>query len=162
MRRGEILSLRWDQVNLAQRTLMLTHTKNGEIRGVPLNSPVVAILRDLLRERVRRGSGSPYVFVNPLTGDQWQDLGRTFENAVRRAGIQDFTFHDLRHTAASWLVMSGVDILTVASILGHKDIRMTQRYSHLSPQHRLHAVEVLGKALQSSVRPVEGGQAIGG
>lgn len=160
MRRGEILAVRWDEVNLAGRMMTLSSTKNGDIRGVPLNATVVAALRDLLRERVRRGSGSPYVFVNPLTGDRWQDLGRTFEGAVRRAGIQDFTFHDLRHTAASWLVMSGADLLTVASILGHKDIRMTQRYSHLSPEHRLKAVEALGKALDFRAKASDETQAM--
>ena len=89
------------------------------------------------------------MFVNPATSDRWQDLGRAFESAVKRAKLEDFTFHDLRHTAASWLVMSGADLLTVASILGHKDIRITQRYSHLAPGHRRQAVERLGKALQT-------------
>ncbi len=148
MRRGEILSLRWPQIDLANRLITLTNTKNGDIRVIPLNTTMVGILRDLMRERARRGYITPYVLINPLTGDRWEDFGRAFESAVKRAGIRDFTFHDLRHTAASWLVMSGVDLSTVASILGHKDIRMTQRYSHLSPEHRLKAVEDLGKALQ--------------
>ena len=92
---------------------------------------------------MRHGSGFGCVFVNPLSGSAWKSIRNSFNGAVRRAKIEDFRFHDLRHTAASWLVMSGVDLLTVASILGHKDIRMTQRYSHLSPSHRVEAVEAL-------------------
>ncbi len=147
MRKEKILSLRWDQVNLAQRVIILTDTKRGDRRGVPLNSTTMELLRELMRERARRGLTSPYVFVNPLTGDRWKDVGRAFESALRRAGIENFRFHDLRHHAASWLTMAGVDLLTVASILGHKDLRMTQRYSHLSPQHKLDAVEALGKTM---------------
>ena len=151
MRRGKIFSLRWDQVNLAQRVIILTDTKRSDRRGVPLNSTVVELLRGLMRERARRGVVSPYVFVNPLSGDRWKDLGRAFESALKRAGIENFRFHDLRHHAASWLTMAGVDLLTVASILGHKDLRMTQRYSHLSPRHKLEAVEALKKATERSV-----------
>lgn len=153
MRLGKILSLRWDQVILAQRVIILARTKNGEMRGVPLNSTMVEVLRDLSRERMRYGFTSPYVFVNPLTGDHWDYIGRTFTAAVKRAGIQDFRFHDLRHTAASWMVMSGVDLLTVAEILGHKDTRMTRRYAHLSPGHRLDAVSALDSALRVTVAP---------
>ncbi|MDF0652807.1 MAG: site-specific integrase [Nitrospira sp.] len=148
MRLGEILGLRWEAVDLAQRVVRLAQTKNGDLRVVPLNEVMVETLRALMRERARRAEVHPYVFVNPTTRDRWQDVGRAFESAVNRARLEDFTFHDLRHTAASWLVMSGVDLLTVASILGHKDIRMTQRYSHLAPGHRRQAVELLGQALQ--------------
>ncbi len=147
MRRGEIFSLTWEQVNLAQRVATLPRTKNQEVRGVPLNLTVVELLRDLMRERARRGYTSPFVFVNPLTADRWRDLGRAFRQAVKRANLEGMRFHDLRHTAASWMVMSGVDLLTVADILGHKDTRMTERYSHLSPAHRLNAVAALDKAL---------------
>lgn len=150
MRLGEILSLRWTQVNFAQRVITLTRTKNGEMRGVPLNSMVLGLLRDFSHERMREPTRSPYVFLNPLTGDRWVYIGRAFTTAVKRAGLQDFRFHDLRHTAASWMVMSGVDLLTVSEILGHKDTRMTRRYSHLSPRHKLAAVDVLVKALDST------------
>ena len=70
-----------------------------------------------------------------------------FEKAVKDAGITDFCFHDLRHTFASDLVMKGVDIKTVSELLGHSTMRMTERYSHLSPAHKLVAVEMLPKGL---------------
>ena len=147
MRLGEILSLRWEQVNVGRRVISLTRTKNGEPRGVPLNATVMDVLRELARERMRQELKPPYVFTNPLTGDRWVYIGRAFTAAVKRAGLSNFRFHDLRHTAASWMVMSGVDLLTVKEILGHKDLRMTERYSHLSPGHRLDAVVKLDEAL---------------
>jgi integrase len=153
MRLGEILSLRWEQVNLSQRVVTLTHTKNGRMRGVPLNATAMGVFRELARERMREEVKSLYVFTNPLTGDRWIYISRAFNSAVERAKIQDFRFHDLRHTAASWMVMSGVDLLTVAEILGHKDTRMTERYSHLSPAHCLDAVSKLDMALAGAEAP---------
>ena len=70
-----------------------------------------------------------------------------FEKAVKRAGIEDFTFHDIRHTFASYLVMNGVDIRTVQQLLGHFRLRMTMRYSHLSPAHLMDAVQRVGTNL---------------
>jgi integrase len=156
MRREEILSLKWNQVDLARRWINLHETKNGEARKVPINSAAIELLRDLARDRARRGSINPYVFCNPLTGSRWHDLRRAFAGGVKRAGIENFRFHDLRHHAASWLTMAGVDLLTVASILGHKDLRMTQRYSHLSPEHKLTAVEALARNQRTATEASEG------
>ncbi len=153
MRLEEILSLKWNQVNWQQRVITLTDTKNGEVRDVPLDSVMMELLRDLMRERVRQICLSPHVFVNPLTSNRWLSIRDGFKAAARRAGIEDFRFHDLRHTAASRLAMNGVDLLTVASILGHKTLSMTQRYSHLSPGHRLKAVEALLDARRSVKLP---------
>lgn len=146
MRKGEILSLRKDQINWRQRVALLTDTKNGAPRGVPLNSAMIDLLRGIIREHMRRGVSSSYVFIDPWTGDRWKNIDAGFRAKVKRARIEDFRFHDLRHTAASWLVMGGVDILTVKEILGHKDLRMTERYSHLAPGHLLDAVEALAEA----------------
>ena len=75
-------------------------------------------------------------------------LKRAFSKALEGAEIEDFTFHDLRHTAASNLVMAGVDLFTVSKILGHRTLEMTQRYSHLSPSHLSEAAQKLGTALR--------------
>lgn len=135
MRRGEILGLTWNDIDLKQRLIFVRNSKNGEGREIPVSI-------DLLRELRSLKKTGEYVF--SLDGrSRIQSIRTGFENATKRAGINDFTFHDLRHTFASHLVMSGVDLLTVKELLGHKSINMTLRYSHLSPDHKRNAVDQL-------------------
>lgn len=136
MRRGEILSLKWDNVDLRHGFILLDRTKNGERREIPVNDT----LRDVLQGLTRR-LDIPYVFFDAMTGKPYQEVKRSFHSALRRAGIRDFRFHDLRHTFASQLVMAGVDITTVSKLLGHKSLTMTLRYSHLAPSHLTEAVK---------------------
>lgn len=143
MRLREILSLRWGQVNFRAPVILLTDTKNGAPRDVPLNSTMVDLLRNLSRDRMRHGSASAYVFVNSLSGEPWKSIRNTFEAAVKRAGIEDFRFHDLRHTAASWLREAGADLLVLKEFLGHKTLDMVQRYAHVSSGDVLKATEAL-------------------
>jgi len=119
-RRGEIAGLRWADVDLGRRWAIFPKTKNGDARGVPLIAAVVAALDKMPRTDER---------VFPA------DAGRAWDSAVVRAGLKDFRFHDLRHSAASMLVQSGANLSEVAQLLGHKDIRMTQRYSHIHNTH---------------------------
>jgi integrase len=142
MRRGEILRLKWEDVDFKKQRILVVsredgHTKNYESRSVPMNRFVM----DALRKHPRR-LDSPYVFCG-MDGKPFHDVNTSFGHAVKRAGIPHVRFHDLRHTFASWLVMKGVDIRTVQELLGHKDIRMTMRYSHLAPDHMRRAVQVL-------------------
>jgi site-specific recombinase XerD len=88
-------------------------------------------------------------------GTPYQSFRTTFERAVRQAGIQDFTFHDLRHTFASRLVMAGVDLPTVQKLLGHKEITMTLRYAHLSNDHMQAAVKKLEKVPAIFTTPLQ-------
>ena len=90
----------------------------------------------------------PYVFYDHVTTKPYKDIKRSFNTAVRRAKIHDFKFHDIRHTFASHLVMAGVDLTTVKELLGHKDIKMTLRYSHLAPAHKAKAVDLLDSTLK--------------
>ena len=104
-------------------------------------------LRDIRAEQVQAGLASPWVFPNPLTGKPYRhDMKTSWYTALRKAGIADFHFHDLRHTCASYLRMQGVDLLTIAEILGHKDLKMTRRYAHVAPTHRLAAIGLLDHA----------------
>lgn len=137
-RRGEILSLKWDNVDLKHGFIRLDMTKNGERRDIPISD----LLRPVFQGLTRR-LGVPYVFFDAATGKPFQDVKRSFHTACKKARITDFHFHDLRHTFASHLVVAGVDITTVSKLLGHKSLTMTLRYSHLAPNHLQNAVNML-------------------
>ncbi|MDA8170484.1 MAG: site-specific integrase [Nitrospiraceae bacterium] len=142
MRRGEILSLTWDRVDLKHGFILLDKTKNGDRREIPINDTLKATMQGLTRRL-----DIPHVFYDPATGKPYQDVKKSFQTACRKAKIQDFHFHDLRHTFASHLVMAGVDLTTVKELLGHKTLTMTLRYSHLAPAHKVKAVNVLDNVL---------------
>jgi integrase len=143
LRRGELFGLRWEHVDFTTNVLTIPRTKTGRTRHVPMNAEVRAILGT----QESRGR-SPYVLPS-AAGDTPLDsqslIRRIFTPALKRAGIADFRWHDLRHTFASRLIMRGVDLRTVQDLLGHADVRMTLRYSHLSPAHLLDAVEKLSE-----------------
>lgn len=137
MRRSELLCLRWLDVDLGNRRILLPQTKNGDGRIIYLNQSALAVIRSLPYSSSTRSTEKLFPRINP----DW--LRQSFTKVCLKLGIQDFRFHDLRHTAASWLRMQGADIHTVAQILGHKDLRMAQRYQHLSPVFLADAVSRL-------------------
>lgn len=141
MRKGEILSLKWEQVNWEKQHILLTDTKNGEPRRVPIDS---GLLKTLLAHRAlitrqnekRERKNEDLVFPSyDRDGNvvSLADVKVGFGRVLADAGIKDFRFHDLRHTFASHYMMSGGNLYTLAKILGHKDFKMTQRYADLSP-----------------------------
>jgi len=139
-RKGEILGLTWDRVDLKHGFILLDETKSGKRREIPINPTV----RELLQGTIRR-IDTPLVFWNPETGGKWIDIRGAFMTACRKAKITDFHFHDLRHTFASQLVMNGVDITTVSRLLGHSTLTMTLRYAQLAPNHLQKAVDVMSR-----------------
>ncbi len=145
MRRGEILNLKWERVQLDQDNLgtnariVLYDTKNGEPRGVPLSTKAIAALASLEPDPTKM-EGSVFRRKN---GEDWGQIRGGFQKAVQRAGLLNFRFHDLRHTAASHLAMRGRPLREIGEILGHKSTGMTLRYAHLSPAHLRTAVESL-------------------
>jgi integrase len=147
MRRGEILGLRWENVNLRESYIEITEQKNGERSTIPLNATAINALR-----AIPHRLDSDYVFTGKIAGEPFWDLKRQFEKAVSAAKLKGVTFHILRHTCASHLVMAGVDIATVRDILRHKTIEMTLRYAHLSPDHKKAAIETLGNALKAGTK----------
>ncbi len=142
MRRGEILGLKWENVDLQHGFILLSETNNDERREIPIDETLKKTLHSL-PHRI----DTPYVFHDPRTLKPYQDVKRSFHTALERAGITDFHFHDLRHTFASHLVMAGVDLTAVKELLGHKDIKMTLRYAHLAPAHKRKAVNVMDRLL---------------
>jgi len=140
LRRGEILSLRWKDIDFKERKILVETTKNNERKAPPIDDTLYSVLKSLPVHL-----GTDLVFPG-ITGIQ---LTMAFRRACKRAGIKDFRFHDLRHSFASYLTMAGENLRTVQTLLGHKDLRMTMRYSHLSPEHLKEAVSKLDKTLSS-------------
>ena len=145
MRRGEILNLKWPDVDFKNRIITVQDSKSGKKRMLPIDDTLYEAL-GVLPTRFQQG----YVFPSPVKEGQPRfDFTRPFRNAVEKAGIHNFRFHDLRHTFASHLVMSGVDLMTVKELLGHASVTMTMRYSHLAPDHRMRAIKTLDTAYRT-------------
>jgi len=148
-RQGELLDLRYEDLDVDGGLIYFGKTKNRKLKTMPMNKSVRQIVAGLQAHRY-----GDYLFTWP-----WGErVGRTtiydgFQKACKAAGIEKFRFHDLRHTAASYLVMGGVDLATVKEILGHREIEMTLRYSHLAPAHKAKAVEKLGEVLDKITNP---------
>ena len=154
MRKTEVLTTKWDNVDMAARSIFIPTTKNGESRNVPMSERLAEILDD-----IPRMDSSPYVFHHlkgKRAGTRYLDVDGAFTAACGKAGIKEFRFHDLRHTAASHMAMAGVPIAVVGAVLGHKTLAMTQRYSHLSPSSMKDAVNALPvwKILDTRNNPV--------
>jgi len=141
MRQGEILGLKWRNVDLLRGIATLEITKNGERRSIPLNQTAWNLLRSMSKVRYL---ASDYVFTSSAgTRIDSGNLRREYMKALKKAKITGFCFHDLRHTFATRLVQSGVDLYKVQRLLGHKDIKTTQRYAHHYPESLRNGVEML-------------------
>jgi integrase len=138
MRRGEILKLRWDQVDFKNRVIVLeaADTKTLEKREVPLDAQLVETLH-----RVPRTLGSEFVFT--LKGKPIADIKTSFRSACSRAGIKDFRFHDLRHCAVTNMRKAGIPDNVIMSISGHKTTSMFRRYDAVDRVDRRNAIEKL-------------------
>ena len=139
MRRGEQYGLIWAEVNLDGQIITVPRSKHGEKRHVYLNDAAVLALQTLWK--FSKGEGR--IFSNGYYGEGTKGAREWFEQCLSEAKITDFTWHSLRHTFASRLVMAGVDIRTVQELMGHKTITVTLRYAHSVPQHQLAAVQRL-------------------
>ena len=143
-RQSEILGLTWENVDLVHGFITLNITKPSERRDIPINDTLKPILQK--RKDDNKKKNIPYVFYDYRTNTRFGEIKRSFHTACARAEIKNFRFHDMRHTFASHLVMSGVDLMTVKDLLGHKTLTMTLRYAHLAPNHKLSAINVLTEA----------------
>jgi len=145
-RQAEIMTLRYGQIDFARQVITLTQTKNGETRALPLVSTAFTLLQE--RAKVRNLKDDR-VFPPSAKAKKAEclDLRQPWEKALKAAGIADFHWHDLRHTAASYLAMSGVSLVEISKILGHRTMQMVSRYSHLSDGHIVATGEKLAARL---------------
>ena len=137
MRRGEIIGLRWDYVKLAEGFIVLPLTKNNTVRAIPINETLHKVL-----EAMPDKTGYVFGGDKPLG-----NFNRGWLAACKGAELENFRFHDLRHTYASIMTMEGIPARVLQDLLGHKTLAMTARYSHLAPAHLQNAAKVMDKVL---------------
>jgi len=140
MRQGEILNLKWQDIDFSRKVITVHKTKNKDPKVIPLNNTAIKIFSG--KSRVVTISGYVFATQNATMISRW-NLQREFKNALRKAEIENFRFHDLRHTFATRLVQAGVDLYSVAKLLGHRDISTTQRYAHHCTESLRPSVELL-------------------
>ncbi|OGT42067.1 MAG: recombinase [Gammaproteobacteria bacterium RIFCSPHIGHO2_12_FULL_40_19] len=144
LRRGELFSLRWENVNFERATITIEgkYAKSGKTRHVPLNSEAKHILKAWQKQ-----SGDTELVFDCGSGKPFDNVKTAWANLLKTAKIKHFRWHDMRHHFASKLVMACVDLNTVRELLGHSDMSMTLRYAHLAPEHKALAVEKLVQAI---------------
>jgi len=140
-RRGELINLRWADVDLKVGRALVRESKNDEQRTLPLAGKALESLREL---KLQRSARSEFVFAQPsgLPGP-YEHFDMHWQAALAAAGIEDFHFHDLRHSTASMLAAQGASLLEIADVLGHKTLAMVKRYSHLVVEHKATVIEKL-------------------
>lgn len=141
MRQGEIMGLTWDVVDLKLGRAILHDTKNGERRAVAITGHALELLQEL--SKVRQMDSNllfPSKEITPQKPQKPMDLRTPWETAVKKSKLQDFKFHDLRHSTASYLAMNGASLAEIAEVLGHKTLQMVKRYAHLSEGHTARVV----------------------
>jgi integrase len=145
-RKSEVLSLQWGQVDLKAQTALLGDTKNGDARALP----VVGTALQLLTERAKvRNLHDDRIFPPTAKSNKsdYFDLRSAWDTACKTAQLEDFHWHDLRHTAASYLAMSGVTPLEISKLLGHRTMAMVSRYAHLAPGRKIEISGALAERL---------------
>jgi len=142
-RRAELLGLRWSEVDTDRGSIVFLDTKNGERRAAPLTGHALDQVKGLAKVRQ---IADDRVFPMTPSSLRW-----FFEKAVKSASLNDFHYHDLRHSAASYLAMNGATLAEIAEVLGHKTLDMVKRYSHLTEQHTSTVVSKMNEAIFGGV-----------
>ena len=129
-RRGELLGLRWNDIDFEKQAAYVNNTKNGEAKTLPLTIDVINELQVFIQ------NDSSLIFASKITRSKPYVFYKPWKRAVEEAELNDFRFHDLRHTTASYLAQNGATLLEIADVLGHKQIEVTKRYAHLCIEHK--------------------------
>jgi len=133
---SELLHAEWRHIDLERRQWTIPMSKNGRARHVPLSGAAIRVI-----EQLPRFDGCPYLVPNPETLKPFVSIKHAWQTVRRNAGLRDLRIHDLRHSAASFMINAGVDLYTVGRVLGHADYKSTMRYAHLANDTLLAAVE---------------------
>jgi integrase len=144
-RRNEITQAKWEYVDWQKKTLLVPCSKSGRPRLIQLNSAALDLMRTLQRE-----PGNAFIFPSPVTGRPSASLHFPWTRIRKRAGLTGFRLHDLRHSFASFLVNKGVSIYVVQGLLGHANVRATQRYAHLANETLSDAAELIPSVMLST------------
>lgn len=147
-RYSEIRNLKWENVDFKHRQFYFLNTKNGENRGVPITNDVY---RELLEFKKIRNINSDYLFTTK-DGKKLIDMHVRFYKVIELAKIENFRFHDIRHTVASNIAMNGGSLLDIAQVTGHKTMQMVKRYSHLTINHTAELLEKTNQEMLSEVK----------
>ncbi len=150
-RKNEILSLKWENIHFDREVIQLNETKNGKIRILPLQNYALELVLDLRRKQKLNVA---LLFPSTKSGNHIPtNIRKGWDKAVSDARLEDFRFHDLRHSAASYMAMDGASLIDIAQILGHKTLEMTKRYSHLSDAHTKKVVASMNNKIFGKRRP---------
>lgn len=142
-RRSEIMNLRWPDIDLARRQFVLHDTKNKERRVIPLTGHALDLI--VKHKKIRRLDTN--LLFPSIKGDKPYEIKHSWEGALKESEIANFRFHDLRHSAASYLAMNGASLTEIAEVLGHKTLAMVKRYAHLSEAHTSSVVESMNNRI---------------
>ena len=143
MRQGEILNLKWADMDFSKGRVILRETKNGEIRQVAITGHALELLQQL--DKIRR-LDTHFLFPGKFP-NQPIDIRSAWEFAVKKSEILDLRFHDLRHSCASYLAMNGASLAEIAEVLGHKTLAMVKRYAHLSESHTANVISSMNEKI---------------
>lgn len=155
-RKRELLDAQWSHLDLTQRLWRIPISKSGKARHVPLSDGLIQLLaqiKDLQAGWPAPLNACPWVFANPATGKPYVSIFQAWNTARKRAGLPEVRIHDLRHSFASFLINNGRSLYEVQKILGHTQVRTTQRYAHLSQETLLEAANTAMNALGDAFAP---------
>lgn len=147
-RRKELQCIKWSDVDNHATRVTLHKTKNGEVRTIYLTGLATQIVQKM---REQKKPGQVYLFPSPNDLQKPVNFESSWQHALKVAGINDFRFHDLRHTCGSYLAMNGASAVEIAEVLGHKTLQMARRYAHLSDTHTSNVISKMTQKVLSHV-----------